>query len=516
MKYKESDLRILLAKNLNLIESGLELIAEEYPLIITGDDGAKNKGYIDILARDRNGKNVIIELKKSKQTSRSAIHEVFKYLDGLALEKTLNYADIRVMIISTNWTELSLSFPIAFQNKNINIDGYYVNLAENIDLQIQCIHKIKPKKANSQRLFGNYALIAYFYSCTEAKKMREQYEALYKYVGINNYILIVFDNKNVCQSSPYQTGIYIVEPLQDESIYRYIFSFSRNYKNNTEIYKKDIQNIHFEAMDVLHGTIQWNHFPNIRQDDLELGSEDKFRYLLLNENWGMSQAYFGEKMDHSDYMVNEVLKELSGNVSCFSIQTKNCFSSDNRAAVSSKCRELLGLLKVIPRWQGFFSNVLYELQQSEEEYNCYYSLCLEERIVPLLKKVANNDFHEPFALPNIEMQISYQDRVEVFIGFLQYRGYRGERLDDIINVYYPSNDYHTYMHWAWGKYCQNDSYIAEDLNIHFEIAKFIEWKNDKEGEYFKYSDAGLRKISSCDFDCLFSFALDDELNAQLL
>lgn len=36
MKYKESDLRILLAKNLNLIESGLELIAEDLNILMLG------------------------------------------------------------------------------------------------------------------------------------------------------------------------------------------------------------------------------------------------------------------------------------------------------------------------------------------------------------------------------------------------------------------------------------------------------------------------------------------------
>ena len=61
------------------------------------------------------------------------------------------------------------------------------------------------------------------------------------------------------------------------------------------------------------------------------------------------------------------------------------------------------------------------------------------------------------------------------------------------------------------KYCQTDSYIAEDLNIHFEIAKLVEWKNDGQQEYFKYSDAGFRKISSLEYDCLFSFTLDSEL-----
>lgn len=516
MEYKESDLRDLLANNLGLIESGLKLIKIEYAVTIISDDGRKNNGYIDILARDRDGRFVIIELKKSKQSSRSAIHEVYKYLDGLVLKKTLNYADIRLMIVSTDWTELSLSFQVAHQNKNINIEGYRVILAQTDKLQIQSICRVKLSKATPQRLFGEYSLIAYFYCYVDAHNMLVQYDALYKFVGINNYVLIVFENKNVGISSPYQVAIFMVEPLQDESVYRNIFTFSEQYKNDIEIYKKDIQTIHFEAMDVLHSTIQWKYFPNICQNDLEIGSKDKIRYLLLNEDWEIIDVFFGKQIDSTDYIVKEVIKELSGNVSCFSIQTEDNFSSNNNAVVSQKSKKLLGVLKVVPRWQDFFINVLYNLQQQEEKYNCFYCLRLEERIIPLLKKIARNDFHVPFALPSIEMQIDYQDRAEVYIGFLQCRDYRGECLEEILNKYYPSNDFHMYLHWAWGKYNQTDSYIAEDLNIHFEIAKLVEWKNDGRQEYFKYSDAGFRKISSYEYECLFSFTLDNKLKTQLL
>lgn len=515
MEYKESELRDLLADNLGLIESGLKLIKVEYAILITDEDGGKNSGYIDILARDRDGRFVIIELKKSKQSSRSAIHEVYKYLDALALEKTLNYADIRILIVSTEWKELSLSFQVAHQNKNINIEGYRVILAETEKLQIQSIQKVELHKAIPQRLFGNFSLIAFFYNHDDAQKMLVQYDALYKFAGINNYVLIYFENKNRSISSPYQVAIYIVEPLQDESVYRKLFTFSEQYKNDKEIYKKDIQTIHFEAMDVLHGIIQWDYFPNIYQDSLEMGSRSKIRELLLSKDWETTDVFFGKKMDSTDYVIKEIIKELSGNVSCFAIQTEDNFSSDNIAAASQKSKKLFDILKVVPRWQDFFHNVLYSLQQSEEKYNCFYRLCLEERIIPLLTKVARNDFHEPFALPNIEMQIDYQNRAEVYIGFLQCRKYRGECLKDILNKYYPCNDFHTYLHWAWGKYSQTDSYIAEDLNIHFEIAKLVEWKNDGQQEYFKYSDAGFRKISSLEYDCLFSFTLDSELQAQL-
>lgn len=127
----------------------------------------KNNGYIDILARNREGRFVIIELKKSKQSSGSAIHEVYKYLEGLTVEKTLNHADIRLMIVSADWIELSLSFQVADPNRNINIEGYQVILAETDKLQIQSIHRVKLRKTIPKRQWmfcmvqynGNFSLI---------------------------------------------------------------------------------------------------------------------------------------------------------------------------------------------------------------------------------------------------------------------------------------------------------------------------------------------------------------------
>ena len=63
----EAQIRDYLADNLGLIEPELTLLDKEYPL--------KNKdsvvGYVDILAKDRFGNIVIIELKKVKTLQKT-------------------------------------------------------------------------------------------------------------------------------------------------------------------------------------------------------------------------------------------------------------------------------------------------------------------------------------------------------------------------------------------------------------------------------------------------------------
>ena len=74
---KEIIYRKKLAKNLEIIEQGLSLIKEEYPLL---NNPLGTKGYIDILAKDICKNFVIIEIKRSQTASRQAIHELCKYI----------------------------------------------------------------------------------------------------------------------------------------------------------------------------------------------------------------------------------------------------------------------------------------------------------------------------------------------------------------------------------------------------------------------------------------------------
>ena len=71
----ESEIRDALAGDLGDLEDGLELIEKEYKL----PNPIGGKGFVDILARDRFGLLVVIEIKRSNTTARQAIHEIFKY-----------------------------------------------------------------------------------------------------------------------------------------------------------------------------------------------------------------------------------------------------------------------------------------------------------------------------------------------------------------------------------------------------------------------------------------------------
>ncbi len=123
---KESALRDHIADNLDIIEPGLRLLAREYPLPCP--DGAS--GRVDLLARDSFGNFVVIELKKSDQTARTALHELMKYLALLQREKGIAPARIRCVVVSTDWRELRIPFSELVETSPFSLEGRLLHLDE--------------------------------------------------------------------------------------------------------------------------------------------------------------------------------------------------------------------------------------------------------------------------------------------------------------------------------------------------------------------------------------------------
>lgn len=126
-KYTESEIRDIIADNLQCIEPGMVLIDTEHYL----PNYKGTKGFVDILAKDCKDHLTVIEVKKSNSTAREAIHEVFKYLEGVKINKGLRDDEIRLLILSTEWDELLIPFSSLCQNSTVNIEGYRIQVSEN-------------------------------------------------------------------------------------------------------------------------------------------------------------------------------------------------------------------------------------------------------------------------------------------------------------------------------------------------------------------------------------------------
>ncbi|MEU6246106.1 endonuclease NucS domain-containing protein [Glycomyces sp. NPDC047010] len=137
----EKVLRDQLAVRLDLLEEGLRFVGTEERLI-AAEDGSE--GRADILASDRFGNTVVIEVKRSDGSSREAPHQVFKYAELLCRNKGLPPDSVRIMVVSTEWRELASSFSGYAELPAFDIRGYRLLLDE-AGTQLVGAEPVRPK-----------------------------------------------------------------------------------------------------------------------------------------------------------------------------------------------------------------------------------------------------------------------------------------------------------------------------------------------------------------------------------
>lgn len=111
----EKDLKIYLSMNLNEIEDGLELINN-------GIEYKTSTGYIDLLAKDKNGDLVVIELKAGKGKD-AVIGQILGYMGALHEED--EDQSIRGIIIASDFEKRVLY--ATKQMNNLKLMKYALN-----------------------------------------------------------------------------------------------------------------------------------------------------------------------------------------------------------------------------------------------------------------------------------------------------------------------------------------------------------------------------------------------------
>lgn len=122
----EDRIRDFLVDNLELLEKGLRLYKKE--MVLENPHGAGGK--VDIVARDNLGNWVIIEIKRSNQAARAALHELHKYTALFLSQHGLDEVRVRIMIASTEWHELRVPFSEFSEASSYSTDGIKISWDE--------------------------------------------------------------------------------------------------------------------------------------------------------------------------------------------------------------------------------------------------------------------------------------------------------------------------------------------------------------------------------------------------
>lgn len=153
----EDELRDYLAGSLELIEPGLKLLQKNYP--VNSPQGANGK--LDILAKDKYGSFVVIEIKRSESAARQALHELSKYIAAFLVTGHVDEQKIRCFVVSTLWHELDTPLAYFRETASVDVKGFQVTapngvleVEERILPPVDCLPKLCPDTRFVKAILG--------------------------------------------------------------------------------------------------------------------------------------------------------------------------------------------------------------------------------------------------------------------------------------------------------------------------------------------------------------------------
>ncbi|MEH2122603.1 endonuclease NucS domain-containing protein [Nostoc sp.] len=207
---KEAKIRDFLVNNLHLIEDGLNAIKTEFKLPnISGSDGS-----VDIIARDKFGLIVIIEIKTSNSSAKNASHQLCKYVALIKQNLKIADKDLRCILISTDWHELIVPFSDFKRNVKYPVDGYSLSLdPEFIPYEAK---KVKPTpEIEENNICPKHLIFSFEKQSIRDDALSKLDAIILEEIGIKNYYILAMcyegKNKKVYDTYPFIQYLVIDE-----------------------------------------------------------------------------------------------------------------------------------------------------------------------------------------------------------------------------------------------------------------------------------------------------------------
>lgn len=300
----ENIIRNKLAKSLTLLESGLTLIEMNHPL----PNKAGAKGFVDILARDRLGKYVVIELKRSDQAAREAMHEILKYMRLFMEHHGVESHQIRCFIVSTIWHELLIPFSEFRRRCESQAEGFEITVDSKG--RITSAKRVTDRDLDQVSLFYHHSIVG-FGTAADRKKATQPILDCLSQEGASGHLLFHLDYRGESKAVIYPFATYIVPTKIEPKVLK-----SLQKEAMKELQKAEIEQQRYREQ-VFHERVITGLLPRIKglNYDIEIGYPEKFTELVEGD-WSVTRLQrtgpFADKKVTPDATLIDFVKGIGG------------------------------------------------------------------------------------------------------------------------------------------------------------------------------------------------------------
>lgn len=393
---KENQIRDFLAHNLNFIENGLTLIRTEYHL--PNDNGAD--GFIDILAKDIYGMLVVLEIKKSNQAARQAIHELHKYV-ALLVSQGISIKKIRCIIVSTTWHELLVPFSSFQQSAEFHVDGFHLHINEDDEIVRADLITLTDVQNISMPLCPLHMI--YLFSSQQKRdnsvvKLSEIAKSFY----IENFCILHLDSSQP-EKLMYPFALYFVMSM-----------LTTVEKNLLEASFSQIDNLDEEYYYEENSLCRINDKFLSIHDDIEVSNPDKFSHL--RKTWTVSDHYLSGILNNNPILdIKAILTEIAGfnNTSLYSHCSFLC------PKFEGPWDEALEHISLVLRYCDFWKEgIFWFLQKIQYDKNANVSIKIFHPNNILMSLYGLRTHRDLSYLPSFELIVTVETSVHYLYGTL--------------------------------------------------------------------------------------------------
>jgi Endonuclease NucS len=512
----ESTLRDLLADRLDLVEDGLSFLNKEK--YVPSELGTR--GFIDILAKDSRGRWVLIELKRSGAAARQAVHEIYKYVEGVKAHLRARDDEIRALIISTEWDELLVPFSRFVDDTSISVSGIRLTVDDKRQVLIST-EKIEPLPIHSGRVLSPWHEIYFYKSEERLKDGLKSCNDSCSVKGVTDYIMVEMEApEGFYEASVVATArslsaeshepseeqiadlaskmdrleimVYLVPLLLTEDDYAAIVA--RNPDNYSEV----IEYIEGMEGDELLETYQsgiLHAAPRIANDRFEIGYPAKFRCRLLqDEGWRIRKVHRRGAFARNTVLTDEViLSEISGDAGTTGQRLKRSILLSEKGEVSQLKRDIEESLSNNPVWQASIISQIDEAMADFPNGKIEVTIFTPTTGVMTLFNALREDgvlFIPTYSIIVFDVEVAKRGYFGE-IASENDRKINADTFNSVIEKYYDGEIGSLLLTTTWGGYESRDLDILEDLGLFYTSFR-CEMDGDSR-EFFKMLNGRWRR-----------------------
>lgn len=513
----EAAIRDLLAADLSILEDGMALVEiEQYIPKSLG-----TRSFLDILAKDKAGHWVIIEVKKTDAAARQAAHEVFKYVEAIQRHFGVRKDEIRAIVASVEWTELLVPFSMLRNETSIAVEG--VQLVPDISGKSLRIRPIEPVPVDQGRYLAPWHELNAYHDAASLKRGIASYDQCCKAKGIDDYVLLVlkaaddFNEKanfalnQALQQIAEEFGDGTEEelPIQPKQLDRleYILYFAPQILPRAfclSVLARDPETLeevraYTEDMDTeaelctLHENL-YDLDPRPHRDHFEIGYAAKLsQKLLIDEEWTIERVERRGTFARNTLLSDEaIIEELKGSTGSSNQSFNRSISLSNRAHIASAKEGLTEALSTNPAWLAQIKRVLDEASAAWPDGSASINLFGPSSGVFTLYFIATDG--SGGHLPQYEVAVfdAAGQLVSAYFGLLVPEG-QPIALQALLDKYYEGRMGQLMFLASAGFFETRDADVMDDLGLAYRTFRVDE--PEGAAKYFALKDDRWRPLS---------------------